>query len=71
MDFRALNRGELLAIIGGILLAVSLFLAWYSLGNRYARSAAATPWHTAPAGTPCSWSASCCWSPPSPPLILS
>ena len=35
MDFRALNRGELIAIVGGILLGVSLALAWYSLGNRY------------------------------------
>jgi hypothetical protein len=37
MDFRALNRGELIAILGGILLGVSLALAWYSLGNSYAR----------------------------------
>jgi hypothetical protein len=35
MDLRALNRGELIAIIGGILLGISLFLAWYSLGNQY------------------------------------
>lgn len=33
MDFKALDRGEFLAIIGGILLAASLFLSWYSLGN--------------------------------------
>lgn len=37
MHFRALNRGELIAIVGGILLGVSLFLAWYSLGNSYAQ----------------------------------
>jgi hypothetical protein len=37
MDFRALNRGELIAIVGGILLGVSLALAWYSLGNSYAQ----------------------------------
>ncbi|HEY1510979.1 MAG TPA: hypothetical protein VGF93_18360 [Solirubrobacteraceae bacterium] len=36
MDAKALNRGELIAIVGGILLGVSLFLAWYSLGNRHA-----------------------------------
>lgn len=36
MDFKALNRGELLATVGGILLGVSLFFAWYSLGNRNA-----------------------------------
>lgn len=35
MDLRALNRGELIAIVGGILLGISLFLAWYSLGNEY------------------------------------
>jgi len=37
MDPRALNRGELLAIVGGILLGISLFLAWYSLGNKFAQ----------------------------------
>ena len=36
MDFKALNRGELIATVGGILLGVSLFLSWYSLGNRNA-----------------------------------
>jgi hypothetical protein len=36
MNFKALSRGELLASIGGILLGVSLFLSWYSLGNRNA-----------------------------------
>jgi hypothetical protein len=33
MDFKQLDRGEMIAAIGGILLAVSIFLAWYSLGN--------------------------------------
>ena len=33
MDFRRLDRGELIAVAGGILLGVSLFLAWYTLGN--------------------------------------
>jgi len=33
MDFRQLDRGELLAAVGGILLGISVFLAWYSLGN--------------------------------------
>src|SRR5205807_1268638 len=28
-----LDRGELIAVVGGILLGVSLFLNWYSLGN--------------------------------------
>jgi uncharacterized membrane protein len=36
MDFRALNRGELIATGGGILLGISVFLAWYSLGNSFA-----------------------------------
>jgi hypothetical protein len=35
MDFKQLDRGELLAVIGGILLGISLFLEWYRLGNRY------------------------------------
>jgi hypothetical protein len=33
MDFRALDRGEIIAAVGGILLAVSLFLTWFTLGN--------------------------------------
>lgn len=37
MDVKALNRGELIAIGGGLLLGISLFLAWYTLGNRFAR----------------------------------
>ena len=36
MQFKALNRGELIAIVGGILLGISLFLAWYTLGNQHA-----------------------------------
>jgi hypothetical protein len=33
MDFKQLDRGEVVAAAGGALLAVSVFLAWYSLGN--------------------------------------
>jgi hypothetical protein len=33
MDFKQLDRGELIAALGGVLLAISVFLAWYSLGN--------------------------------------
>jgi hypothetical protein len=33
MDFTRLDRGELIATVGGIILALSLFLSWYSLGN--------------------------------------
>jgi hypothetical protein len=36
MNFKALNRGEIVAIAGGILLGISLFLSWYALGNRNA-----------------------------------
>jgi uncharacterized membrane protein len=36
VDLKALNRGELIATGGGILLGISVFLAWYSLGNRFA-----------------------------------
>ena len=36
MDLKALNRGEVLSTIGGILLAVSVFLPWFSLGNVHA-----------------------------------
>ncbi len=36
MDLRALNRGEVIATVGGVLLGISIFLAWYSLGNQYA-----------------------------------
>jgi hypothetical protein len=36
MNVKQLDRGELVAIAGGILLGVSLFLNWYSLGNRNA-----------------------------------
>ncbi len=35
MDIRRLDRGELVAALGGILLGVSLFLEWYSLGDKY------------------------------------
>jgi hypothetical protein len=36
MHFKDLSRGELLAAIGGILLLLSLFLSWYTLGNVHA-----------------------------------
>ena len=36
MNIKELDRGELVAVAGGILLGVSLFLSWYSLGNRNA-----------------------------------
>jgi hypothetical protein len=36
MDFSKLQRGEIVAVVGGLLLAVSVFLPWYKLGNRFA-----------------------------------
>jgi hypothetical protein len=36
MNFRQLDRGELVAVIGGGILGVSVFLAWYTLGDRFA-----------------------------------
>jgi hypothetical protein len=35
MSVRQLDRGELIAVIGGVLLGISLFLTWYTLGNRF------------------------------------
>jgi hypothetical protein len=37
MDFKRLDRGELIAVGGGILLGVSVFLTWYTLGNVHAQ----------------------------------
>jgi CDP-diglyceride synthetase len=36
MEFHKLDRGEALAIIGGLVLAGSMFLSWYTLSNQYA-----------------------------------
>lgn len=36
MNFKALDRGEVVAVAGGILLGISLMLSWYSLRNRHA-----------------------------------
>jgi len=35
MHFRQLDRGELVAVIGGAVLGVSLFLTWYKLGDKF------------------------------------
>jgi hypothetical protein len=35
MQFRRLDRGEVIAVAGGILLAASLFMVWYTLGDKY------------------------------------
>jgi hypothetical protein len=36
MDFKQLDRGEIIAVVGGIVLGVSLILAWFTLGNAHA-----------------------------------
>ena len=46
MNFKQIDRGELIAVVGGILLAISVFLAWYSLGNSNARLGACSGPHT-------------------------
>ena len=33
MNFRQIDKGELIAIVGGIILGISLILTWYKLGN--------------------------------------
>ena len=33
MNLKALNRGEILATIGGVLLGISLVMSWFQLGN--------------------------------------
>jgi hypothetical protein len=35
VDVRALNRGELLAVVGAVALGISVFLNWYTLGNQF------------------------------------
>jgi hypothetical protein len=52
MQFKQIDRGELIAVVGGILLAISLALSWYSLGNSNARlggcsgpHSSCTAWH--------------------------
>lgn len=36
MDFKQLDRGEIIATVGGAVLGISLALAWFSLGNKNA-----------------------------------
>jgi ribose/xylose/arabinose/galactoside ABC-type transport system permease subunit len=53
VDFKQLDRGEMIAALGGLLLVLSIFLAWYSLGNSYAAlnschgpNTACSGWHS-------------------------
>lgn len=57
MNFKALDRGELLAVAGGVLLGISLFLDWYSLGNRHATLASCR----GPDSTCTGWAALSAW----------
>jgi hypothetical protein len=55
VDLRQLNRGELIAAAGGIVLAISVFLPWYSLGNGFTHLNGC---HGGPHGGSCSaWNA--------------
>jgi hypothetical protein len=36
MDFKQLDRGEIIATVGGIVLGISLILDWFTLGNNNA-----------------------------------
>jgi hypothetical protein len=36
MHFGNVSRGELIAIVGGAILGLGVFLAWYKLGNNFA-----------------------------------
>lgn len=36
MKFDRLDRGEAVAVIGGLILGISLLLTWYTLSNQYA-----------------------------------
>jgi hypothetical protein len=36
MRFDRLDRGEAIAVIGGLVLAISMFLTWFTLSNQYA-----------------------------------
>jgi hypothetical protein len=46
MHFEELDRGELIAVIGGILLGISLFLYWFGLGNAHATLSSCKGPHT-------------------------
>jgi len=36
MNFGNLRRGELISMVGGAILGIGVFLAWYKLGNNFA-----------------------------------
>lgn len=35
IDFAQLDRGEIIAVVGGVLLAIAVFLPWFTLGNQF------------------------------------
>ena len=51
MNVRRLGREELAAVLGGLVLAASVFVAWYSLGNEHA----VLNGHHGPGGTVTAW----------------
>lgn len=53
LDFSQLDRGEIIATVGGILLAISIFLSWFTLGNQFTHlntchgpNTSCTGWHS-------------------------
>jgi hypothetical protein len=55
MNFKAIDRGELIATAGGIVLGISLFLQWFTLGNPLTKlNACKPPVHFNSAATACS-----------------
>ena len=46
MHFEELDRGELIAVLGGILIGISLFLYWFELGNVHTTLSACKGPHT-------------------------
>ncbi len=50
IDVKQLDRGEIIATVGGVLLAISIFLSWYSLGNANAKLNSCIGPHTSCSG---------------------
>jgi uncharacterized membrane protein len=50
MDFKQLDRGELIAVVGGIVVGIALTLSWYKLGNKFATLGSCRGPHTSCSG---------------------
>jgi hypothetical protein len=58
MDFKELDRGEAVATLGGILLLLSIFLTWFTLGNQFTHlSSCSGPQHGGGATSCSGWAA--------------